>query len=140
MTAPGRLLDYFILEASDNVERLDSLLAKAGGAGPDADTLARSARALRGSATMSKLQSIAELAASLERIGRALRDNALRWDPGLRSALVAAVDDLKILIRSVRTWGAAEDERARGRVGELAAYAPEIRSRMTPSATAGGGG
>ena len=140
MTAPGRLLDYFILEASDNVERLDALLARSGGAGPDADGMTRSARALRGSATMSKLAPIADLAASLERIGRALRDGTLRWDAALRGAVVAAVDDLKILIRNVRGWSDADAERARARIAELAAYAPEIRSRMTPSAAAGGGG
>ncbi|HKG94947.1 MAG TPA: Hpt domain-containing protein [Gemmatimonadaceae bacterium] len=139
MTAPGRLLDYFILEASDNVERLDAVLAKAAGAGPDAEALARSARALRGSATMSRLASIAELAASLERIGRALRDGTLRWDAALRGALVSAVDDLKLLIRNVRSWSAADDERARTRVGELAAYGPQLRSQMTPSAGGGSG-
>ena len=140
MTAPGRLLDYFILEASDNVERLDGLLAKAGGAGPDADAMARSARALRGSATMSRLSAIAELSASMERIARALRERSLRWDPTLKGALVASVDDLKILIRNVRAWGPADDERARARVAELARYAPEIRSQMTPAAATGGGG
>src|SRR5256884_7614853 len=55
--APG-FLDFFILEASEYVEQLDGLLARAvPTTGPDAEVMIRHARALRGSATMAKIRS-----------------------------------------------------------------------------------
>ena len=125
MTAPTPVgfLDFFILEASDYVQQLDALLDQGGASGPDADGLQRAARALRGSATMAKLLAFADVASGLERVGRALRDGALRWDAGLSAVVVAAVDDSKLLLRNVRTWGEAEDTRARARASELTQYA-----------------
>ncbi len=135
MTAPTPVgfLDFFILEASDYVEQLDTLLDAGGVSGPDADAFQRVARALRGSATMAKLSSFAEVAAGVERVGRALREGPLEWDAGLSAVVVAAVDDCKLLLRSVRTWGEAEDARARARVSELTQYAA-VRS-PTPMAS-----
>ncbi len=125
MTAPTPVgfLDFFILEASDYVEQLDGLLLVGGGAGPDADTLQRVARALRGSATMAKLTSFSEMAAGVERVGRALREGGLAWDAGLRGVVVATVDDLKLLLRNVRAWSDADESRARARISELTSYA-----------------
>lgn len=121
--APG-FLEFFILEASEYVEQLDALLLVGGATGPDADALQRLARALRGTATMAKMTSFADLATSVERVGRALNEGLLRWDPALGGALVAAVDDLKTLLRSARSWSTADDERARARSAELSRYAP----------------
>src|ERR1700712_2753285 len=101
MTAPAGFLDFFVLEASEYVEQLDALILQGGAAGPDIDALQRSARALRGSATMAKLPAFAEMASGIERIGRALRDRTLPWDAALRGALVATVDDCKLLLRNV---------------------------------------
>jgi len=64
----------------------------------------RIARALRGAATMAKLRSFAELAGSVERVGRALHDGSQEWEPALSAALVAAIDELKTLIHAARTW------------------------------------
>src|SRR5688572_9402636 len=111
MGTSAGLLDFFILEASDYIEQLDGLVARAGASGPDADALMRNARSLRGSATMAKLTGIAEVAAAIERLGRSLRERSLSWDPALGGAVTAAIDDLKILLRGVRTWGAGEDRR-----------------------------
>ena len=135
MTAPTPVgyLDFFILEASEYVEQLDTLLDAGGASGPDPDGLQRVARALRGSATMAKLLSFAEVAAGVERVGRALREGALHWDAGLSGVVVAAVDDCKLLLRNVRTWSDAEDTRARARVSELTQYAA-VRS-PTPLAS-----
>src|SRR5690242_8337419 len=94
---PG-FLEFFILEASDYVEQLDGLLLGGSSDGPDADAMQRVARALRGTATMAKLPSFADVAGGVERVGRALQDGALQWEPALRGALTAAVDDLKTLI------------------------------------------
>jgi chemotaxis protein histidine kinase CheA len=129
--APG-FLEFFILEASEYVEQLDAILLGGGATGPDADALQRLARALRGTATMAKMPSFAELATSVERVGRALNEGLLRWDPALGGALVAAIDDLKTLLRSARSWSTADDERARARSAELSRYAP-ARTTPTPS-------
>ena len=126
--APG-FLEFFILEASEYVEQLDGLLLGASAAGPNAEAMQRLARALRGTATMAKIPSFADLASAVERVGRGLQEGALRWDPALGGALVAAIDDLKTLLRSVRGWSAGDDERARARTDELSRYAP----RRTPS-------
>ena len=135
MTSPG-YLDFFVLEASEYVEKLDALVGAAGANGPDAREFARVARALRGSATMARSSGMAELAGGIERAGRALRDGTLWWDAKLSGALVAAIDDCKILLRSLKTWGAAEDARVRARVGELAAFAAPWRGG-TPTPTGG---
>jgi len=128
--APG-FLDFFILEASEYVEQIDGVLLGAGSGGPDAEAMQRLARALRGTATMAKMPSFADLAAGVERVGRALQEGSLRWDPSLGGALVAAIDDLKTLLRSARGWSAADDDRANARAGELSRFAPR-RPRSTP--------
>lgn len=133
---PG-FLEFFILEASDYVEQLDSLLLGGGSSGPDADALQRVARALRGTATMAKIPSFADLAGSIERVGRAMHDGALGWEPSLGGALVAAVDDLKILLHGARTWSAEEDRRAGSRSAELSRYAPARAAAAATSSSAG---
>src|SRR5262245_12585549 len=91
-------LEFFILEAGDYVEQLDGLLLAAGTGGPDADAMQRVARALRGTATMAKIPAFADLAAGVERVGRAMREGVLRWEPSLGGALVSAIDELKALL------------------------------------------
>jgi len=124
MTASAGVLDFFIVEASEYIERLDNLLASAGQAGPNADSFGRYARALRGSATMSRQYGIADVAGALERIARALRNRAMGWSPAGAAAVVGAVDDLRILVRAVREWGPADDQRAQARTAELDRLAP----------------
>lgn len=139
MSTPAGLLDFFVLEASDYIEQLDGLVARAGGATPDPDPFTRSARSLRGSATMARLPGIAEIAANLERIGRGMRDGSVKWDHALQGAAVSAIDDLKILLRAVRTWGDAEDQRVSGRLSELARFKPAGQRPQTPPPAASGG-
>lgn len=124
MTAPAGFLDFFVLEAGEYIEQLDGLLLTARDAGPDLDALQRVARALRGSATMAKLTAFADMAAGIERVGHGLRSGATRWEPALAGALVAAIDDCKLLLRNVRTWSPSDDARSRARIDELARYAP----------------
>ena len=139
---PPGFLEFFILEASDYVEQLDAVLLGGGAASgfsgangvggmpglsaADAATMQRVARALRGTATMAKLTAYADLAAGIERVGRALQEGTVHWDPALSGALVAAIDDLKSLLHSARTWSATEDQRASARVAELARYVPTV--------------
>ena len=135
---PTGVIELFVLQASDYIEQIDGVLNSAGNSSADGEALARGARMLRGSATMTKLPGVAEVAAGIERVGRALREGTLLWEPGLRSALTSAIDDLKILVRGVRAWGPAEDQRAQARSSELARYAPQLARSNTPSAAAGG--
>jgi hypothetical protein len=129
MTAPGGaggFLEFFILEAGDYVEQLDGVLlgGNRSGTAPDSDALQRVARALRGTATMAKIPSFAELAGGVERVGRALQDGAIQWSPAIGGALTAAVDDLKILLRAARTWSDSDAQRAATRAAELSRLAP----------------
>lgn len=129
MTAPagsGGLLDFFVLEAAECLEQLDALLARSGEEGPSADALQREARRLRGSATMAKLGDFAGLAAAIERIARARKEGTLGWDLGVKGALIGAVDDLKVLLHSVREWDDAAQAKARARTEELNRFAPPV--------------
>ncbi|HYC52275.1 MAG TPA: Hpt domain-containing protein [Gemmatimonadaceae bacterium] len=128
-------LDFFVLEASEYVERLDGFLQRASDAGPDAEGVQRAARALRGSATMAKLPSFAELASAVEAVGRGIREGSLGWEPSLKGALTAAVDDLKILVRAARAWSPAEDQWAQQRVAELGQFVKYPASAATPIAS-----
>ena len=125
MSVAGGLLDFYILEASEYVDQLDALVGSATQAPPDSTPFITASRALRGSSTMAKLLRMAELAGSVERIGRGVRDGSVPWSTELRSAVVAAVDDMRILLRAVRTWGSAEEQRAGARIAELRRFVPE---------------
>ncbi len=133
-------LNFFTLEASECLERLDAILHAAGADRPAADEFVRAARTLRGAATMHRLSSIADLAAALERAGRAVRTGELPWAAPLAAALVAAVDDLKILVHKVRSWSATEDARSARRVADLARYVPAGVDAGGATAAAAGAG
>src|SRR5262249_20335389 len=135
MPSSVAVLEYFIVEANEYIDRLDNLVASAGASGPDPDSFGRYARALRGSATMSKQYGIADVAAALERLARGLRSRVVRWDHGVSALVVSSVDDLRILIRTVRSWGADEERRAQARTAELDRVAPPVATdRLTPPA------
>ena len=135
MTGSPGFLEFFILEASDYVEQIDALLLAGGTSEPDAESLQRVTRALRGTATMAKLTPFAELAAAVERVARGLQERSLPWDAALGGALTAAIDDLKSLLHSARNWTATETERAAARAAELSRFAPRPTQTPTPVAT-----
>jgi len=141
MTGPTGLVNFFVLEGSDYVEQLDSLLRAAGPSGPDADAFTRAARALRGSATMARRNGIAALAAAVERIGRALRERVLPWTPAMNDSLTGAVADLRQLVRTALDWTEADEVRAQARTAELLAFAPPSMraAARTPAVPAGSG-
>src|ERR1700722_11451835 len=126
MSTPQDPLNFFMLEASECIERLDAALhgAALGGTGLAADDFVRAARILRGAATMHRLGGISDLTAAVERAGRALRAGELQWSTSLHAALVATVDDLKILLHKVRAWGPTEDARTARRIADLSRYIP----------------
>jgi hypothetical protein len=100
------LMEFFAMEASDYLERLDAVVSK--GEGPDRDEFVRLTRALRGSALMANQQAFAAAAGGLERLARVVRDRSRPWDAGTKQAAVRAVDDLKMLVRKVRSWTEAD--------------------------------
>jgi chemotaxis protein histidine kinase CheA len=133
MTSPDGLLHFFVLEATDYIDRLDSLVTSAGEEGPDASAFGRYARNLRGSATMSRQMGIAEVSSALERLARAIRNRAVRWDVAVNGVVVAAIDDLRILVRAIRTPGSDESARVRARVEELGKLVPaSVSAFATP--------
>ena len=129
MTMPGRLLDFFSLEASEYLTRLESLAAKKGMEPSDATQFAAAARGLRGSATMAKAGGIVQVAMTVERIGSGVVHGATKWEPELQRSLVGAIEDLKLLVRSVRTWGADQDARVEESLRRLAPFAPVRKER-----------
>lgn len=139
MTAPGSgLLEFFVLEAGECLESLDGLLARNEPQGPDAEAFFKDARRLRGSATMARLPAFADVAGAMERVARAVREQTLPWSPAVRAALIGAVDELKVLLHHVRSWGDVEQSRARARATELEALAPIVA--RSPTAAAAGAG
>ena len=129
------MLDFFVLEAGEYLERLDFLAQTPAGPFP-AEEFLRIARAFRGSALMAGQQPVARAAQGLELVARAARDGRLAWDERARGPVVRAVDDCKTLLTRVRTptpedavqaeaVGAAL-ERLAGRAAPPRAESPEL--------------
>ena len=129
MTTPGRLLDFFSLEASEYLARLEAMANKQGLQSSEAAQFAAAARGLRGSATMAKAGDLARLAASVERIASGVVQGVTSWEPEIQRAVVGAVEDLKVLGRSVRSWGAEQNARVEESVQRLARYGPAREDR-----------
>ena len=109
---PLGMTDFFALEAGEYLERLDAVLQPAEGTAPLADEFVRLARALRGSALMASQQPVARAAAGLEALARAIREGRRPWDAAVKQVAVRAVDDLKIFVRRVPAWTAADTAKA----------------------------
>src|SRR5581483_4145953 len=111
------MAQFFAMEAGEYLERLDAIVSPS--TPPSNEEFVRLARALRGSALMANQQAIATAAASMEAVARALRESKIQWDPRTKQIAIRGVDDLKILVRSVGSWGAKEDAKARAITQEL---------------------
>jgi chemotaxis protein histidine kinase CheA len=129
MTTPGRLLDFFSLEASEYLARLEAMANKQALESSEAAQFAAAARGLRGSATMAKAGELARLAAGVERIASGIVQGVTTWEPEVQRALVGAVEDLKLLVRSIRSWGADQDARVEEAVRRLGRYGPAREDR-----------
>lgn len=112
------MTDFFTLEAGEYLERLDGALA-GGATPPPVDEMLKLSRALRGSALMANKGLIARAAAGLEALVRAVREGRRNWDAETQQITIRAVDDLKILIRSVLSWTDADSVKAEALSGEL---------------------
>jgi chemotaxis protein histidine kinase CheA len=104
------LTDFFAMEAGEYLERLDELVSGRGK--PNMEEVLRLARALRGSALMASQQTISNTAAALERLIRIVREDRVPWDEATKQLSIRAVDDLKVLVRGVRGWSDAHEQRA----------------------------
>ena len=129
MTTPGRLMDFFTLEAGEYLTRLESLATQQSMQPTDATRFAAAARGLRGSATMAKADGVSKLATTVERIAVGVLQGTITWEPELQRSLVGAIEDLKLAVRSVRTWTAEHDARVAESVTRLARYAPAREER-----------
>ena len=126
------MLDFFVLEASDYLERLDRIAQAPAGTGPSGDDFIRLARAFRGSALMATQQVMARAGQGLEAVARAVRDGRIVWDERVRGEVIRAVDDCKILLRRVKAPEAGDAQRAEGiglRLERLAGRPPETAAR-----------
>jgi chemotaxis protein histidine kinase CheA len=132
MASDTSALDFFILEASGYIDGLDSLFGSAGSTGPNRDAFVRLTRALRGNSVMYRQTGVTTVATSLEQCARAFREGRLSWAPHVQSALTATIDDLRILVRNVRQWKEADDQRAKSCAEALDGLVPRS---PTPSAT-----
>ena len=110
MPEPMGLTQFFAMEASDYLERLDGAVSKT--PEPDRDEFVRFTRALRGSALMANQQAFAAAASGLERLARGVHDRSRPWDAATKQLAVRAVDDLKVLIRKASTWSDADTQKA----------------------------
>ena len=131
MTGPTGLLNYFVVEGTEYVDRLDALLRGADGGPPDAEAFTKAARALRGSATMAKLTGLSSLAGAVERVGRGVQERRVEWSPELRDALRSSVADLRELVGGARSWGDPHVRRAEERTAELLRFAPGAARPVT---------
>lgn len=123
MTDPRGIVDFFALEAGEYLERMDAWLAGANGAAfggpPDAEPFVRSARALRGAATMARQPDLASLAEALGRVGTAVQHGRLSWNAGAAEALTASVEAFRRLLRAARAWSASDAAEAHARAQRL---------------------
>jgi len=116
MNARMGLKEFFAMEASEYLERLDGVVSAEGE--PEREEFIRLARALRGSALMANEQQIGGVAAGLENLARAVRDERVAWDASTKQIAISGVDELKILVRAVGEW-TAETEAKAGRIANV---------------------
>lgn len=138
MSAPQALIEFFRKEATEYLDRLDGLLAASTDSPdgrPDASLFLTHARALRGSATMTRLEGLPDLASTVERIATGLRDDELRWDQRLQFAVRGALVELRALVERTPQWSEAEQRRSRTQSVALAAVAAGYLATSAPVAS-----
>ena len=114
MSVPSGRLQFFVLEASEYLERLARIADQP--SRPDGDELVRLTRALRGTALMAGLAAFAQAAAGLERLAKTHRDNPATWSVGRAEMVAGAVEELKRLTRQAGGWS-DQDSDAAARLG-----------------------
>ncbi len=133
MSTPPALLTFFRQEAAEYLDQLEQLLAGPDSEAPDGPTFLSHARALRGSATMTRLGGLPEFTATLERLAAGLRDDELRWDQRLHFAVRGALVELRALVDRADRWTEADQRQARTHSVALAAVAAGYLSSLAPA-------
>ena len=127
--------DFFGMEASEYLEKLDALIS--GNQRPAPDEFVRLARALRGSAMMASQQTIAEAGAALESFARALHENRLDWNDTNKQLAIRSVDELKILVRKLGDWAPEDEQKIKSLAAELVEVAGDPNKPGSPDASGG---
>ncbi len=135
MSAPQALIEFFQKEATEYLDRLDQLLADAEKIAPDATAFLTQARALRGSATMTRLDGLPDLASTVERIAAGVREGELRWDQRLHFAVRGALAEMRALVARTPQWSEAEQRRSRIQSVALASVAAGYLATSAPVAS-----
>jgi hypothetical protein len=135
MSAPQALIEFFQSEATEYLDRLDQLMLDADEHAPDAMAFLTHSRALRGSATMTRLDGLPDLASTIERIATGLRDQQLRWDQRLHFAVRGALAELRALVARSHQWSEQEQRRSRTQSVALAAVAAGYLATSAPVAS-----
>jgi chemotaxis protein histidine kinase CheA len=116
---PRTLLEFFVDEATEYLDKLQQTLGEAGR--PDADELRRCARALRGSARMADQDAIARVAGALHSLTTELTAGRRHWSTRLRESLETALAEMRVMVNSVKEPPADLAQRAEAlaqRLGE----------------------
>ncbi|MFQ5550645.1 MAG: hypothetical protein ACE5FJ_05360, partial [Gemmatimonadales bacterium] len=136
MNKAMQMSDFFGMEASEYLEKLDTLVSQA--QPPDTGEFSRLTRALRGSAMMANQETIARVASGLEAIAKGLHSGDVQWDESIKQLSIRAVDDIKIFVRSLAEWTDPIERKAISLAGELEQVAG-VEVSHTASASDGGG-
>lgn len=135
MTVPAALIEFFQKEATEYLDRLDQLMSAATDSSPDAGVFLTSTRALRGSATMTRLDGLAEFTSTLERIATGIRDKDLNWDQRLHSAIRGALAELRVLVARANAWSEEEQRRCQSQSAALALVTAGYMAVSAPAGT-----
>ncbi|MBX3148137.1 MAG: Hpt domain-containing protein [Gemmatimonadales bacterium] len=119
MSVPSGRLQFFVLEASDYLERLALVVGRP--VPPDPGELVRLTRALRGAALMAGLAPYARAAGALELLAKAHRSAPGSWTPDRAASLADAVDELRRLASRGVDWTDADSDAAAALADSLAA-------------------
>lgn len=130
MTRSPELLEFYLVEATEYIDALEQVVT--GGPQVDTNALLATARALRGSSAMAKVDAIAEVAQALEQVAIRGREPDFAWTPDVADSLRAAVVDLRFCVRGVRVWSDREQARADARVADLERFTARESRRPTP--------
>jgi hypothetical protein len=104
------MLDYFVREAGEYLERLGAIAHSPAGPGAEGTEFVRLTRALRGSALMAKQGALAHAAQGLETLARAVVEGRRAWDEAVRRTVIRAVEECRGLVgRSERPAPRDED-------------------------------
>lgn len=133
MTAPPALLEFFRTEASEYLDQLEKLLDQSVGAAPEPSAFLAGTRALRGSASMTRLDGLAGLASTVERIATGIRNAELEWNGQLQLAVRNALAQLRDLVARTSSWGEAEKEQCRAQAAALASVAMGYLATSAPA-------